>query len=77
MNMFYTKARNTNDVTQLELDNRELARKLAHEAIVLLKNNAFLYLYIGRILLRLSSYHAFQKLCRVIALSWNVRKVSP
>ena len=37
--MFYTKARNTNDVTQLELDNRELARKLAHEAIVLLKNN--------------------------------------
>jgi beta-glucosidase len=50
--MIYTKARETNEVTQLELENRELARKLAHEAIVLLKNdNNTLPLNVGKIAL--------------------------
>lgn len=50
--MIYTKARETNEVTQLELENRELARKLAHEAIVLLKNdNNTLPLEVGKVAL--------------------------
>ena len=49
--MIYTKAHETNEVTQLELDNRNLARKLAHEAIVLLKNDGTLPLSIGKVAL--------------------------
>lgn len=50
--MIYTKARETNEVTQLEQDNRILARRLAHEAIVLLKNdNNTLPINVGKVAL--------------------------
>ncbi len=40
--MIYTKAHFTDEVTELELDNRKLARRFAREAIVMLKNDGFL-----------------------------------
>ena len=50
--MIYTKAHENNEITQLELENRNLARKLAHEAIVLLKNdNNTLPISVGKVAL--------------------------
>ena len=50
--MIYTKAHESNEVTALELENRNFARKLAHEAIVLLKNdNNTLPISVGKVAL--------------------------